>query len=172
MIAENHLNLHQFSVVDVGRHMNYGVSMDDSMSLSAHTFFWFPCRCNQWKKRWGCYTILQHFGSTSSKVVITFFSREWIVQCSLLVERTLFCKLKHVICWITLDITQQHVQRAMQYSWWASGKPLGTPTNTHGLLPETPKPWVCTNPIHPVYHCVSPTVNCLTGEATKGVHTP
>jgi hypothetical protein len=64
-------------------------------------------------------------------------------ECSLLVERTLFCKLKHVIYWITLDITQQHVQRALQYSWWASRKPLGTPTNTHGILPETPKPWVC-----------------------------
>jgi hypothetical protein len=76
MIAEKHLNLHQFSVADVGRDMNCGVSMDDSMSLSAHTFFWFPCRGNQPKKRWGCYTILQHFGSTSSKVVITFFSRE------------------------------------------------------------------------------------------------
>jgi hypothetical protein len=80
MIAEKHLNQHQFSVADVGRQMNCGVSMDDSMSLSAHTFFWCPCRCNQPKKRWGRYTILQHFGSTSSKVGITFFSTEWIVN--------------------------------------------------------------------------------------------
>jgi hypothetical protein len=41
MIAEKHLNLHQFSVADVGRQMNCGVSMDDSMSLSPTLSFGF-----------------------------------------------------------------------------------------------------------------------------------